>query len=91
MRDFGLYCLGFKALELRVWCRPDAETLSHSGDSKRDRALKEGSTSRFPSSPLIKRVPFFLLFGFNKGTQKKKGTRVLLGHLLGGSGDLVSR
>ena len=38
--------------------------------------------SRFPSSPLIIRVPFFLLFGFNKGTQKKKGKRVLLGHLV---------
>ena len=36
--------------------------------------------TRFPSSPLI-RVPFFLLFGFNKGTQKEKGKRVLLGHL----------
>ena len=32
-------------------------------------------------NPLIIRVPFFLLFGFNKGTQKKKGKRVLLGHL----------
>ena len=29
--------------------------------------------SRFPSSPLIIRVPFFLLFGFNKGTPQKKG------------------
>ena len=29
--------------------------------------------ARFPSSPLIIRVPFFLLFGFNKGTQKEKG------------------
>ena len=28
---------------------------------------------RFPSSPLAIRVPFFLLFGFNKGTQKDKG------------------
>ena len=36
---------------------------------------------RLPSSPLIIRVPFFLLLGFNKGTQKKKGKRVLLGHL----------
>ena len=26
-----------------------------------------------PSSPLIIRVPSFLLFGFNKGTQKEKG------------------
>ena len=29
--------------------------------------------TRFPSSPLIIRVPFFLLFGVNKGTQKEKG------------------
>ena len=41
-----------------------------------------GSLSRFPSSPLIIRVPFFLLFRFYKGTQKKKGKRVLLGHLV---------
>ena len=27
---------------------------------------------RFPSSPLMIRVPFFLLFDFNKGTQKEK-------------------
>ena len=33
------------------------------------------SESRFPSSPLIIRVPFFLLFGFNKGTQKEKGQK----------------
>ena len=39
------------------------------------------SKTRFPSSPLIIRVPFFLLFGFNKGTTKKKGKRVLLGNL----------
>ena len=39
--------------------------------------------ARFPSSPLIIRVPFFLLFGFNKGTQKKKGKRVLLENLVG--------
>ena len=31
--------------------------------------------TRFPSSPLIIRVPFFLLFGFNKGTQKEKGQK----------------
>ena len=37
--------------------------------------------TRFPSSPSIIRVPFFLLFGFNKGTPKKKGKRVLLGNL----------
>ena len=29
----------------------------------------------FPSGPLIIRVPFFLLFGFNKGTRKKKGQK----------------
>ena len=29
--------------------------------------------TRFPSNPLRIRVPFFLLFGFNKGTQKEKG------------------
>ena len=29
--------------------------------------------TRFPSRPLIIRVPFFLLFGFHKGTQKEKG------------------
>ena len=34
---------------------------------------KPPSIARFPSSPLIIRVPFFLLFGFNKGTQKAKG------------------
>ena len=28
--------------------------------------------TRFPSSPLIIRVPFFLLFGFKKATQKEK-------------------
>ena len=26
----------------------------------------------FPSSPVEIRVPFFLLFGFHKGTQKEK-------------------
>ena len=31
--------------------------------------------SRFPGSPLEIRVPFFLLFGFNKGTQKAKGQK----------------
>ena len=37
---------------------------------------------RFPSSTLI-RVPLSLLFGVNKGTQKKKkGKRVLLGNLV---------
>ena len=37
--------------------------------------------SRFPSSPLITRVPFFLVFGLNKESQKIKGKRVLLGNL----------
>ena len=36
----------------------------------------------FPSSLAEIRVPFFLLFGFNKGAQKEnKGKRVLLGNL----------
>ena len=30
---------------------------------------------RFPSSPLIIRVPIFLLFGFNQGTPKEKGQK----------------
>ena len=33
------------------------------------------SDSRFLSKPLTIRVPFFLLFGFNKGTLKKKGAK----------------
>ena len=33
--------------------------------------------SRFLSSPFIIRVPFFLIFSFNKGTRNKKGKRVL--------------
>ena len=43
--------------------------------------------TRFPSSPLIIRVPFFLLFGFNKGAQKEKGQKgttggpSILGHM----------
>ena len=39
--------------------------------------------SRFLSSPFIVRVPFFLLFGFDKGTlnKKKGGKRVLLRNL----------
>ena len=32
---------------------------------------------------MIIRVPFFLLFGFNRGPKKKKGKRVLLGNLVG--------
>ena len=35
--------------------------------------LRLTSEARFPSSPLIIRVPFFLLFGFNKGNPKEKG------------------
>ena len=34
---------------------------------------KVGYLARFPSRPFIIRVPFFLLFGFNRGTQKEKG------------------
>ena len=30
-------------------------------------------STRFLSSPFMIRVPFFLLFGYNKGTQKQKG------------------
>ena len=29
-----------------------------------------GTVSRFPSNPLIMRVPFFLMFSFNKETPK---------------------
>ena len=36
-------------------------------------AVSPVTFTRFPSSPLIIRVPFFLLFGFDKGTQKEKG------------------
>ena len=35
----------------------------------------KGPYTRFPSSPLEIRVPFFLLFGFTKGTQKEKGQK----------------
>ena len=38
----------------------------------RDQGSGLGSVARFPSRPLIIRVPFFLLFRFNKGTQKEK-------------------
>ena len=37
--------------------------------------------TRFLSNPFIIRVPFFLMFSFNKGTQTKKGKRVLLRNL----------
>ena len=39
---------------------------------KRRSWLGPGLVLRFPSSPVEIRVPFFLLFGFNKGTQKEK-------------------
>ena len=39
-------------------------------------------SSRFPSNPLILRVPFFLLFSFNNETPTEKGKRVLLGSLV---------
>ena len=44
----------------------------------------KGPYTRFPSSPLEIRVPFFLLFGFTKGTPKKRDKRVLLGNLVYG-------
>ena len=37
--------------------------------------------SRLLSGPLIRRVPLFLLFGFNKRTLQEKGKRVLLRNL----------
>ena len=37
--------------------------------------------TRLLGSPFIIRVPFFLLFGFNKGTLNQKGNRVLLRNL----------
>ena len=36
--------------------------------------------TRFPSNPLIIRVPFFLIFGFNKGDPKPKRAK---GYYLG--------
>ena len=39
------------------------------------------ANTRFLSSPFIIRVPLFLLFGFNRGTQEEKGKRVLLSNL----------
>ena len=36
---------------------------------------KQSYTPSFLSSPFIIRVPFFLLFGFNKGTLHKKGQK----------------
>ena len=36
---------------------------------------------RFLGSPVIKRVPCFLLFAFNRGTQKGKVQKGLLRHL----------
>ena len=35
----------------------------------------KGFNPWFPSSPLEIRVPLFLLFGFNKGTQREKRTK----------------
>ena len=41
-----------------------------------------GSGPRFPSNPLILRVPLFPTIGFNEGDPpNKKGKRVLLGSL----------
>ena len=41
-----------------------------------------GYETRFPSGPLIIRVPFFLLFGFSKGTQKDKGQKGTTGEAM---------
>ena len=54
------------------------------------------SSTRFPSKPQIMRVPFSLLFSFNKETPNKKGKRALLGYLVKkawdhGGGDLGLR
>ena len=40
-----------------------------------------GFKSRFLNDPLIIRVPFFLMFSFNKEPYNKKGKRVLLRNL----------
>ena len=37
--------------------------------------------SRFPSNPLLIRVPIFLIFSFNKEIPNEKRKRVLLGYL----------
>ena len=37
--------------------------------------LTSGSGTRFPSNPLTIRVPFSLIFGFNKGTPNLKGQK----------------
>ena len=37
--------------------------------------------TRLPCSPLMIRVPGFLLFGFTNGTPTEKGKRALLGSL----------
>ena len=38
-------------------------------------ALLLGTLTRFLSSPIMIRVPFFLLFGFNKGALNQKGQK----------------
>ena len=63
----------------------NTNTLSHSTMHHLARAMQAPVLARFPSSPFIIRVPFFLLFGFNTGTPEppqKKGKRVLLGNLV---------
>ena len=55
-------------------CHRDSHIQTHT-----DARMSMGS--RFPSNPIIIRVPFFLMFSFNKETQNKKGKRVLLGYL----------
>ena len=43
---------------------------------------KEGKyETRLPSNSLIVKVPFFLVFSFNKDPPKQKGIRELLGDL----------
>ena len=61
-------CLGFfpSVAGLDAWYQAGrAKHLWQTAEGSR------GSFTRFPSSPLI-RVPFFLLFGFNKGTETRK-------------------
>ena len=47
-------------------------------------AKRNATEARFLSGFLIIRAPFFLLFGFNKGTQKEKKAKRALPRSLGG-------
>ena len=51
------------------------------GNTQENSGTRTQSLSRSLSSPFIMRVPFFLLFGFNKGPQNEKCKRVLLRNL----------